>query len=196
MNRENLDNNPQNTGDNGWDMGDAPAFNGEQQDSGIYGDAVYEPASVDTGIFGNAVYESAEDIAQRNAERRQRVIIAAFLTASDGHINEQAIIDHDATLPDGAREEVLDRINSGAIDQALERDLLHSIQSPMDVDGGALNVISKFNNKHEYRIAAWLSGHGFDNFQTLGPGNLDDLNPAHIVVLPFFPLPTISIILL
>ena len=180
MNLENLDNGAQNPNASAWDMGDAPAFNSEQQDSGIYGDAVYEPASVDTGIFGNAVYESAEDIAQRNAERRQRVIIAAFLTASGGHINEQAIIDHDATLPDGAREEVLDRINSGAIDQALERDLLHSIQSPMDLD-----VISKFDNKHEYRIAAWLSGHGFDNFQTLGPGNLDDLYRAYPTPLDF-----------
>lgn len=200
MNLENLGNGAQNPDASAWDMGDAPAFNSEQQDSGIYGDAVYEPASVDTGIYGdavyepasvdtgiygNAVYESAEDIAQRNAERRQRVIMAAFLTASGGHINEQAIIDRDATLPDGAREEVLDRINSGVINQALERDLLHSIQSPMDVENGAQTVLSKLNNKHEYRIAAWLSGVGFDNYENLGADGLKDLYNAYSTPLDF-----------
>ena len=190
MNRENLDNNPQYTGDNGWDMSDTPSFGAEQQDSGIYGDAIYESATgVDTGIFGNSVYEASQDgektAEQLQAERQQRKIIAAFLTETNGHIGEQAIMDHDSVIPEGAREEVLDRINSGQIDQALERDLLHSIQSPMDIDGGALNVISKFNNKHEYRIAAWLSGHGFDNYQTLVPRNLDDLYQAYPTPLDF-----------
>ena len=153
----------------------------------ISGDAVYEPATeVNTGIFGNAVYESSAETSaeQQQAERQQRKIIAAFLTAENGHIGKQAIIDHDSTLPEGARDEVLDRINDGRIDQALQRDLLHSIQSPMDRDG-AEAVRSQFRDKHEYRIAAWLSGVGFDNYNNLTPKSLEDLYGAYPTPLDF-----------
>jgi protein phosphatase len=132
-----------------------------------------------------ALQEQREaEAGEQQGSRQQRKIIAAFLTAENSHVGMKALYDHDVSLPEGAREEVLDRINDGRINQLLERDLLRSISSPMDLDG-SLAVKSSLNSKHEYRIAAWLSGAGFENYQSLVPDNLDDLYRAYPTPLDF-----------
>ena len=129
--------------------------------------------------------EAAElDENNDDGSRQQRKIIAAFLTAMDGHVGMKAIADHDASLPEGAREEVLDRINNGKIDRLLERDLLRSVSSSMDLDG-APAVMSSLTDKHEYRIASWMSGHGFNEYASLEPRNLEDLYSAYPTPLDF-----------
>ncbi len=186
MNRENLVGRDEiNPSAAQWDMADAPQFGvGEvhmlhPQDNGIFNNAVYEAApEIDTGIFNNSVYEPAPEDAetkeQQNTARQQRKMVGALLTCSNLDTSADVLNEHDVTLPEGARDELLDMINDGRITRYDERSVLRLIDTDMQKIGGA-NILGKLQDKHERRIAAWISGTGFDNYQNLSPKSLENL---------------------
>lgn len=129
-------------------------------------------------IFNNSVYEAAPENAetkeQQNTARQQRKMVGALLTCSNLDLSADVLTEHDVTLPEGARDELLDMINDGRITRSDERSVLRLINTDMQNFGGA-DILGKLQDKHEQRIAAWISGTGFDNYQNLTPKSLENL---------------------
>ena len=130
----------------------------------------------ESGIFGDAVYESATEKAEAkkdpNAARQQRKMVGALLTCGNLDLSADVLKEHDVTLPEGARDDLLDMVNDGRVTRANERSVLRLINSDMELFGSE-DVFGKLRGEPEQRIAAWISGVGFNSYPNLSPKSLE-----------------------
>lgn len=119
-----------------------------------------------------AVSQEQDYVKIADSERQKRKILGAFALGINGHINVDALNQHDVTMSREDRDSVIDWMASGQIGGAQKRELLSRIWGPMQSIDNAGNVVSTLNTKHEKRILASMGSVGFNNWQSVGAGDM------------------------
>ncbi len=113
--------------------------------------------------FSNQTKIASAEADQTNAhlqsqERQERKIIDAFLRGNNG------LSKPDANISEYERQIVYDYLANGTITDQQKSNLISNIATP--VDRSPENTIDSMQDKHELRILTYLSGTGFDYWQS------------------------------